>query len=153
MVEHRRHIMVPRTEKHNVWERKGKGGQQVHMTNMYLILATQRARTKKRRIRNKSTSPVATPRALETPTDDDRDPVKTDETAEVESEAWPYASVGTAILSTQCDSPILLGLPTFFVPGGLSDDHDRDGGGSDIVWMEYVVLNIDGSTSASREYA
>ena len=62
-------------------------------------------------------------------------------------------SVGTAILSTQCDSPILLGLPTFFVPGGLSDDHDRDGGGSDIVWMEYVVLNIDGSTSASREYA
>ena len=61
------------------------------MTNIYLILATQRARTKKRRIRNKSTSPAAAPGALETPTDDDRDPVKTDETAEVESETWPYA--------------------------------------------------------------
>ena len=59
------------------------------MTNIYLILATQRARTKKRRIRNKSTSPVAAPRALETPTDDDRDLVKTDEIAEVESEAQP----------------------------------------------------------------
>ena len=79
--------MVPRTEKHNVWERKGKGGQQVHMTNIYLILTMQRARTKKRRTRNKSTSRVAASHALETPTDDDHDRVKIDETAEVESEA------------------------------------------------------------------